>query len=230
MELEHEFTLDKPVDEVWPVLIDLREVAAALPGASVEDVESDGTHRGALRVALGSFVAQFRGTARYTEIDADAHRVTMEGRGSSPQGQAVVRLVGQATSAGDGQTSVSLRSSVELTGRIGQFGGAMAADVAEQVLDRFVDNLSARFDGAQHDGPTTTARAPTASTDVEPLQLGSVLGPAILNRPVPLIAAVAVGVLAWLLGRRSRGGGGGCTIVINTADPTAPERLGPDKG
>ena len=79
MELTHEFTVDRPLEEVWPVLIDFEAVADALPGASVEDAESDGTRLGKLRVKLGSFVASFRGEARYTALDDAVHQFTLEG-------------------------------------------------------------------------------------------------------------------------------------------------------
>lgn len=210
MQLHHTFTIEQPIDTVWSVLTDLRNVATALPGASIDDVESDGTHHGSLRLKLGSFVAQFRGSARYTEVDATAHRVVLTGEGQSPQGRAGVRLEGRADPAGPTTTRVTLDSQVDLNGRIAQFGGAMAGDVARQVLDRFVLNLSAQFEdhggvGAARPGGDATTPAHSdanASSEVEPLDLGSVLVPSALREPfVPALIAAAF-LVGWLIGHR----------------------------
>jgi carbon monoxide dehydrogenase subunit G len=131
VELTHEFEMGRPVDEVWAGLLDLRNVAAALPGASVGAVEPDGTHRGTLRLKLGSFVTSFRGVARYTEVDESEHRVVLDARGTSSQGQASIGLVGLTLpgSSAD-RTTVRLTSSVALSGRVASFGASLASDVA----------------------------------------------------------------------------------------------------
>jgi carbon monoxide dehydrogenase subunit G len=209
VELKHEFEIDRPVEDVWERLLDLRNVAGALPGASVEDVESDGTHHGSLRLKLGAFVASFRGTARYTEVDSSAHRVVLDARGNSAQGQASVALVGQALPGSrPGCTRVELTSRVSLSGRIANFGAALATDVARQVLDQFAANLTTAFqaDAARPEGGPHTAPAPApvpASADA--LDLGPILVPSWLRRSIPLpvaLAAAAGGILVGYLLRR----------------------------
>jgi carbon monoxide dehydrogenase subunit G len=222
VELTHEFEIGRPVEDVWAKLLDLRNVAAALPGASVGDVESDGTHHGSLRLKLGSFVASFRGTACYTEIDESAHRVVLDARGSSTQGQASVRVVGRALPAsGPDSTKVQLISTVVLSGKIANFGASLASDVARQVLDQFTANLTAAFERDPAD-PRTAAG--TGSPDVggtaspqtvDALDLGAVLLPAWLNRPVPLPVAVALTVAGFVLGRALSRGRKTPTIVLH---------------
>lgn len=208
MQLEHDFTIEQPLDAVWEVLTDLQNVATALPGASIEDVEADGTHHGLLRLKLGNFATQFRGSARYKEIDKAEHRVVLIGEGQSAHGRAQLNLEGQAEALGPTTTRVQLVSRVDLNGRIAQFGASMATDVARQVLDRFVVNLSALFDHAAASPATTGRRArPTTSTsgdDTDVLDLGSVLVPPGLRDPKVLIVILVAAVLGWLLGRRSR--------------------------
>lgn len=208
MRLHHDFVIDQPIATVWRVLTDLRNVATALPGASIEDVESDGTHIGTLKLKLGSFVAQFRGAARYTEVDPATHRVVLTGEGASPQGRAGVRLEGTAEAVSPTTTRVILDSQVDLNGRIAQFGGAMAGDVARQVLDRFVANLSALFDERLPDDSTEPQHAEPAPhpqitgrpSDVEPLDLGSVLVPRALREPAVIATIVVALLLGWLIG------------------------------
>ncbi|MBK5222458.1 MAG: SRPBCC family protein [Acidimicrobiia bacterium] len=203
MQLEHDFTIEQPISAVWEVLTNLRNVATALPGASIEDVEADGTHHGLLRLKLGSFSTQFRGIARYEEIDEVEHRVVLTGEGQSAHGRARLNLEGRADALGPQSTRVSLTSRVDLNGRIAQFGATMAGDVARQVLDRFVVNLTELFESdgsAEADRGAT--RSPSGIGEAEALDLGSVLVPPALRDPKVLLALVVAAALGWLLGRR----------------------------
>jgi carbon monoxide dehydrogenase subunit G len=204
VELTHEFEIARPVGEVWERLLDLRNVAVALPGASVDDVESDGTHHGTLRLKLGSFVASFRGTARYTEVDAAERRVHLVARGNSTQGQASVELDGQALPGSDGHsTQVRLVSRVVLSGKIANFGARLASDVARQVLDQFVANLTVAFEADTSAAPPLAGAASAARepASADALDLGAVLVPTWLNRPVPLPLAVALALAGLVIGR-----------------------------
>jgi carbon monoxide dehydrogenase subunit G len=212
VELKHDFEIGRPVADVWERLLDLRNVAGALPGASVDDVESDGTHHGSLRLKLGAFVASFRGTARYTQVDPLDHRVVLVARGSSTQGQATVELDGQALpGVTPGSTRVQLVSRVVLSGRIANFGASLASDVARQVLDQFVANLTAAFEAdagsnasAPDAGTSATERRFTPAPSSDALDLGAVLLPPWLSRPVPLPVALGLALVGLLLGRALR--------------------------
>jgi carbon monoxide dehydrogenase subunit G len=234
VELTHEFTIARPVDEVWALLTDLRNVAAAVPGAAVDDAESDGTHHGTLRMKLGAFTASFRGTARYTEVDAAARRVVLVGGGTSAQGNASLRMVGTARPSDDGAaTRVSLTSSVELTGRMAQFGTSMAADVAEQVLDQFVANLTRAFaaDGGEPsaasdtkakglDG-TTGAGQQAKPGDADVLDLGSALLPGWATRvPQPALGLVLL-LIGIVVGRATARGRRGWLVLVEPAQVRA---------
>lgn len=210
MELRHEFTVERPLDEVWPVLVDLESVAEALPGASVDDAESDGTRHGRLRVKLGSFIAAFRGKARYTAIDDAGHQFTLEGSGNSPQGNATLRITGVAVSAGTG-TTVTLNSSIDLTGRIAQFGSSMAPDVVSQMLDVFVVNLTRRFSSSESD--PTGAPLDRTSGPAETLDLGASLLPGLAQRLQPVAVAVVALAIGLLIGRRGRSTGTAIAVV-----------------
>jgi carbon monoxide dehydrogenase subunit G len=231
VELKHEFEIGRPVADVWEKLLDLRNVAGALPGASIDDVESDGTHHGSLRLKLGAFVASFRGTARYTEVDAQDHRVVLVARGSSTQGQANVELDGRASpGASPGSTRVQLVSTVVLSGRIANFGASLASDVARQVLDQFVANLTAAFEAdagssapASAGAPSATEPRRTTAPSTDALDLGAVLLPPWLNRPVPLPVALGMVLVGLLLGRALRRPGRRLTVAL----PPPPRESAP---
>lgn len=212
VDLKHEFEIGRPVPEVWQRLLDLRNVAAALPGASVDDVDPDGTHHGTLRMKLGAFTAAFGGTARYTEVDVDAHRVLLIAQGDSAQGRAGIELEGEALPGSRPETTrVQLVSRVVLSGRIANVGAALASDVARQLLDRFVANLVVSFEQGEEGGSVANVTA-AAADDV--LDLGGALVPAWLTRPVSLPVAVALAAAALLLGRALRRPATARTIVL----------------
>ena len=216
MQLKHEFTINRPLEDVWTVLTDLGTVAQALPGASIEDVESDGTHRGKLRVKLGSVAATFNGDARYTSIDNDSHQFTLEGSGKSQQGNAVLRLNGGASSSqGDRETSVTLNSSIELTGRVAQFGASMASDVARQLLDIFVENLTRGFE-PQSTGHTSSLEGDAkaggdnarpvwrADTDNNTFDLGASILPGMSRQLLPVLVGAVTFLIGVAVGRTRR--------------------------
>ena len=212
MELSHEFRVRRPLAEVWPALIDLGAVAAALPGASLEDVESDGTRQGRFRIKLGSFVASFRGRARYVSVDEDAHAFVLEGSGSSAQGDATLRITGEASEDGS-STTVHLHSRIELTGRIAQLGSSMAPEVVGRLLDQFVVNMTASLEGgpdadavaAPQSAPSSPATARPAGDSADTFDLGGSMLPALGGRAVvgaAIALTVGVGLVAALRSRR----------------------------
>jgi carbon monoxide dehydrogenase subunit G len=231
LELTNEFTIDRPLVEVWPVLTDLPSIAQAIPGAQIDDVESDGTHHGGLRIKLGAFVATFRGQAHYTALDHDAHEFVLEGSGRSPQGNATLRLTGSATDEG-GSTRVLLTSTVQLTGRLAQFGGSMAGDVAKPMIDAFVENFANGFvaaddhpepaastasDPAPADGGAARAAQPRPTAwqgrSADAMELPSGLLPD-LSKFAPLALAAVVGLVGGLVFGRRRRSGPAVTVVL----------------
>jgi carbon monoxide dehydrogenase subunit G len=243
VELTHEFTIARPVDDVWALLTDLRNVAAAVPGAAVDDAESDGTHHGTLRMKLGAFTATFRGTARYTDVDPATRRVVLVGGGTSAQGSANLRMVGTAKPSDDGAaTHVSLTSSVELTGRMAQFGTSMAADVAKQVLDQFVANLTRAFateagassaapDAGGEGGGATTGSGQQArrAPDADVLDLGSVLLPSWATRlPQPALGLLLL-LIGVLVGRATARGNRAWLVLVEPAQVRALQAATPPR-
>jgi carbon monoxide dehydrogenase subunit G len=214
MTIVHDFVIDRPLDDVWRVVTDLPSVARAIPGARVEDAESDGTYQGSLKLKLGAIGASFRGTARYEEIDPDARTFVLEGSGNSAQGGASLRVEGSLAPGQDG-TAVTLTSSVRLTGQLGQFGGGMADDVVTRLLDAFVANLASGFTDTDPagGGPTSHPPGAPAATDAGGGAWQGVSADALSLTPrLPPLAMVAAGgaavvalfAVGVLVGRASR--------------------------
>ncbi|MET8719075.1 SRPBCC family protein [Streptomyces misionensis] len=211
MELHHEFTVPVPVEEAWPVLLDIERVAPCLPGAVVE--EYDGTTvTGSVKVKVGPVTVTYRGTAVFEEQDAAAHRMVLVANGRETRGQGTARATVTGTlSERDGGTAVSVRTDLTVTGRPAQFGRGVLAEVGDRLVGRFADCLAARL--AERPEPAEEAAAseppraePRAAQEPPPLDLLRTAGGPVARRAAPVVAAVAALVLVVLrLRRRGKG-------------------------
>ena len=85
MELNNDFRVSVPVDVAWAVLTDLERIAPCMPGAELQEVEGD-EYRGIVKVRVGPITAQYKGTARFVEMDDSDHRAVLTGRGKRHKG------------------------------------------------------------------------------------------------------------------------------------------------
>ncbi|MFI5606930.1 2Fe-2S iron-sulfur cluster-binding protein [Amycolatopsis sp. NPDC051903] len=125
------------LEKTWRVLDDLDVVAACLPGAEITEHLGDDRYRGRARVAVGPIRLSFAGLAQVTERDAAAHRLRVIGQGEDAGGgrtQADILLLAEETPAG---TRLRATAQVYLTGRIAQFGRALAGDVSRRMFEQF---------------------------------------------------------------------------------------------
>ena len=164
MELRNEFRVSVPVEQAWSVLTDLERIAPCMPGAELKEVEGD-EYRGIVKVKVGPITAQYRGTARFTELDEAAHRAVLraEGRDTRGQGNASATVVAELSSEGD-STQVTITTDLSITGKVAQFGRGVLADVSGKLLDQFVERLEA---------DVISGRAPAASAPAESAPAGS---------------------------------------------------------
>ncbi len=160
MRFEHEFTVPVPVDQAWPVLLDVERVAPCLPGAAVDSVE--GTNfTGRMKVKVGPITVTYNGKASFEDIDKDAHAVTMKAAGRESRGSGTANATVHARLQDEGgHTKVQVETSFNVTGRPAQFGRGVMAEVGGKLIDRFAENLAELLRGDVEAG----AAAPTADT------------------------------------------------------------------
>jgi aerobic-type carbon monoxide dehydrogenase small subunit (CoxS/CutS family)/carbon monoxide dehydrogenase subunit G len=129
--------LAAPVDSVWAVLDDFDQLARCLPGAELVEVLDDDRYRGRATVTLGPVTLAFSGLAQVVERDAAGHRMRVLAQGSDAGGsatQADIRLRAEPT---DGGTVLHAEAALFLSGRVAQFGRALAGDVGRRLFERF---------------------------------------------------------------------------------------------
>ncbi|MDT7640822.1 MAG: hypothetical protein QOC83_5110 [Pseudonocardiales bacterium] len=155
--------LSEPVDAVWRVLDDFDQLARCLPGATLVEVLEDGRYLGRAVVALGPVKLTFDGVARVLERDPGEHRLRVVAQGADAGGsatQADIRL--RAAPGADGGTELRADVSLYLSGRIAQFGRALAGDVSRRLFEQFTSAV---------DQAARTGTAPAVGAGPSPVRI-----------------------------------------------------------
>jgi carbon monoxide dehydrogenase subunit G len=209
MDLNHSFTVNRPIAETWTVLTNLERLAPCLPGAELQEVHGD-VYKGVVKIKVGPITAQFKGEAQFAEQDAAGYKAVLKasGRDTGGKGNASATITATLTEISPTATTCNVVTDLSITGKVAQFGRGALADVSDKLLGQFSDNLNALIE-REGTGATTAPAAPAPTTDAsgqpavrkiegpaaEPLNLGDVAGGAVMKRFLPIAAGVAAALL-----------------------------------
>jgi uncharacterized protein len=172
MEMDHSFTVPVPPEQAWDVLLDVERIAPCMPGATVEEFDGE-VVTGRIKIKVGPVSLTYRGTAKFTERDPEAHVVVIEASGKETRGagtaSATVRASLEPESSGQA-TKVTIHTTMNVTGRPAQFGRGVMVEVGGKLVEKFAENLAQLISpvGATvADGAATAGEGSTdgASTD-----------------------------------------------------------------
>ena len=171
MELEHRFEVPVGIDRAWASLLDMEQVAACFPGATLTSADGK-EYSGSVKVKLGPIQLTYKGAARIVEADESAHRATIEASGSASRSAstASMKVNATATELASDRTGVTMITDLTITGRPAQFGRGVMAEVGNKILGQFADCLAAQLssDSAeQSGGDGAAAAAPTEGSGSE---------------------------------------------------------------
>ena len=168
-QLVNEFTVNRPIEEAWPIITDVEKIAPCLPGAELQQIRQDDdkgeVYSGVVKVKLGAISTQFKGDAYFVERDDENYRVKLNGKGrdTGGRGNAAADIVAQAESLSPTSTKVNVTTDLQITGKVAQFGRGILGDVSAKLIDQFAANLNEMID---QDGiGTATADAAAADSD-----------------------------------------------------------------
>jgi uncharacterized protein len=232
VQLDHQFTVNAPVDVVWQALLDPQRVAPCMPGATLASVEGS-KFTGSVKVKLGPISLLYKGAGEFVATDEAARQVKIKASGKDSRSGTASADVTVNLSEKDGVTTGAVTTELTITGKPAQFGRGMIGEVGGRILDTFAGNL-AKMLGESNGGDTGPPAAaeteaepretknetkdeakpadqPKASEPLravpdqpaaEPIDLMSYAGTPVLKRIVPLVVVVLV--LVFLLSRRRR--------------------------
>ncbi|MGA9834807.1 MAG: SRPBCC family protein [Trebonia sp.] len=170
IELDNSFTVPVPPEQAWDVLLDVERIAPCMPGATVTSVEGDEI-AGQVKVKLGPLSLSYKGTAKFIEKDPASHTIAIEATGKETRGAGTASATVHASLKPDdaeGQTTVSIHTSLNVTGRPAQFGRSLLPEVSGKLIDQFAANLRALIDStnrpAEAEPEATPAQDAVAAT------------------------------------------------------------------
>lgn len=172
IELDNSFTVPVPPEQAWDVLLDVERIAPCMPGASVTSVEGDEI-AGQVKVKLGPLSLSYKGTAKFTEKDPASHTIAIEATGKETRGAGTASATVHASlkpADAEGQTTVSIHTSLNVTGRPAQFGRSLLPEVSGKLIDQFAANLAALIG--------STSRSAEAEPEAAPAQDATATGDA----------------------------------------------------
>jgi uncharacterized protein len=208
IELDNSFTVPVPPEQAWHVLLDVERIAPCMPGASVTSVEGDEV-TGQVKVKLGPLSLTYKGTAKFTEKDQASHTIAIEASGKETRGAGTASATVQAglkPADTEGQTVVSIHTSLNVTGRPAQFGRSLLPEVSGKLIDQFAANLEALIEAdatpatAPAEGTTAEGAAQSGSAEAavalrqqeDSLNLIKLVGGPVLKRVIPVVAVAAL--------------------------------------
>ncbi|RZT85727.1 carbon-monoxide dehydrogenase small subunit [Pseudonocardia sediminis] len=158
--------LSSDVASVWNVIDDFDLLARCLPGAELVEILDESRYRGRATIALGPVKLRFEGLAQVVEREPAEHRLNVLAQGADAGGsatRAVIRL--RVEPGADGGSVLVADADLHLSGRIAQFGRALAGDVSRRLFEQF---------GRSVDEAARTGQAPDAtSTGPSPLRMAA---------------------------------------------------------
>lgn len=218
--LTNEFTVNRSIEEAWPIVTDVEKIAPCMPGAELKEIEGE-TYRGVVKVKLGPISTQFKGEAHFLEQDDEAHTAVLKasGRDTQGRGNANAEITAVAESLSPTSTKVTVTTDLHITGKVAQFGRGIMGEVSTKLMDEFANNLNTMLD--ENEPPPEPAAEEVAAPAVEetqaeevpavrkiegpatePIDLMEVGGSSIVKRAIPPLVIV---LILFLLLRRRRG-------------------------
>ncbi|MDT5190162.1 MAG: uncharacterized protein QOI28_2413 [Mycobacterium sp.] len=206
MRLEHQLSVPAPIDVVWEALLDPERVAPCVPGATLTGVDGD-SFTGTVKVKVGPIVLLYKGTGTLTEHDEQARRAVLKAAAKDTRGNGTVNATVTITLTEDGDhTTGTVATNLSITGKPAQFGRGMISDVGGKIIEQFAACLSDKLAAPV---PVAVAAPEPESVgesapEAEPLDLMRYARGSALQRIGPVVAAVALVVLAVALLRHLR--------------------------
>lgn len=208
-QLVNEFIVNRPIEEAWPIICDLEQIAPCMPGAQLDEIEGE-VHRGIVKVKLGAITAQFKGEAVIVARDDAAHTATMKakGRDTGGRGNAEAEISAAAEALSPTSTRATVTTELMITGKVAQFGRGIMGDVSKKLMDQFADNLNTMLDEQATAPPSEAVAEPAPAPEpaaaagdapvvrkidgpaAEPIDMAELAGPALVKRLAPVVAAV----------------------------------------
>jgi carbon monoxide dehydrogenase subunit G len=136
--LEHPFSTEKPIDEMYAAILDLERLVPCVQGASVLEKTGPDSVKAQIDIKMGAMSMIFAGDVEIVEQDSEAHRMVMSVK-SKEQGGSGYANAEVAFSLTDGGGTVN--TNAQITGK----AASMGEGVVHGVLDALIKDFSGKL-------------------------------------------------------------------------------------
>jgi hypothetical protein len=147
MKIEKTFTLSAPQEQVWSFITDPQKVAKCIPGCEGAEEKEQGKYAAAINVKVGPIRTTFHLDIEQTE-QRPPEFASYLGKGEEGSRASRISSVSTLTlrSLSVNSTEVTYTSDINITGRLGKFGGGMMQKIADGIGEEFVGALKGRLE------------------------------------------------------------------------------------
>ena len=140
VELDHQFTTSRSIDDSFAVVTDLEKVVPCVEGASVLEATSPESVKAQIKVKMGALSMTFTGTATLESKDPAAHTAVMVVKSREQGGQGFANAtVSFALQDGGG----TIHTNAQISGKAASMGEGVVYGVLDALIADFAGKLGA---------------------------------------------------------------------------------------
>jgi carbon monoxide dehydrogenase subunit G len=139
VELDHPFSIGKPIGESWEAILDLERVVPCVEGGSVIEKTGPNAVKAEIKVKMGAMSMTFTGTVEVIEQDAAAHRAVLQVKSKEAGGQGHANATVVFTLSDGGGT---IHTSAQITGKAASMGEGVVGGVLDALIADFAQKLA----------------------------------------------------------------------------------------
>jgi carbon monoxide dehydrogenase subunit G len=138
VELDHEFSTEKPLEESYASILDLERVVPAVEGGSVTEVIEPGKVKAEILMRMGAMSMKLIGTVEVVEQDPEARRalVRVRSKESGGTGHANADVTFQLRDGGG-----TIHTHAQITGKAASMGEGVVIGVLDGLITDFTSKL-----------------------------------------------------------------------------------------
>jgi carbon monoxide dehydrogenase subunit G len=216
MDVNGEYIFDAPQEITWKALLDPEVLSSIMPGG--EDFKEIGKNEyaGLLNIKVGPVQGKFKGTIKLSDIVApESYQMDVDGSGAPGfvKAKGSLQLTGQ-----DDKTHMAYEGTAQVGGRIASVGQRLLESSAKSIIRQSLEGLNEYLKvqvAAQTSGDTASPTAdedeksitdtgkpgyaPPSQTEIAINVAKDVVGDVIPSRYRPVVIAIAVILVIFLL-------------------------------
>jgi uncharacterized protein len=139
VELDHSFSMSKPIDENWQAILDLERLIPCVQGGSVIERTGPESVKAEILVRMGAMSMKYTGTVAVIEQDEADHRAVLEVKSREAGGQGYANAKVSFALADGGGT---LHTAAQITGKAASMGEGVVANVLDALIKDFTERLA----------------------------------------------------------------------------------------